>query len=174
MRKVLCIALALLLLFSFAACGGESDRIDLTEETFFYGMTTIQMYPEEYYGKVISYDCFTYRLTDVTGTEYVCGVRKCSAGYGCKCGKDSIIGFILDYDGVIPEPKNQSVDTPDKTWVHLEGSLASVETQTIDIYGYDGEQINYERVESVVFCRFKVTSLSLIEDYAGLAYYVTK
>ena len=174
MRKVLCIALALLLIFSLASCGGESDRIDLTEETFFYGMTTIQMYPEEYLGKTISFDCFTYRLVDVDGAEYLCGVRKCSAGYGCKCGKDSVIGFILDYDGEIPEPKNQSVDTPDKSWIHLEGTLASREIEEVRIYGYDGEQINYERVESVVFCRFKVTSLSLIEDYAELAYYVTK
>ena len=173
MKKVLIIALAALLLFSFASCGGGSDRLDLTEQTFFYGMTTIQMYPEEYFGKTISYDCFTYRLTDVDGVEYLCGVRKCSAGYGCKCGKDSIIGFILDYDGVIPEPKNQSADTPDKTWVHLEGTLASAETETIRIYGYDGDAVDYDRVESVVFCRFKVSALSGIEDYSALAYYVT-
>ena len=173
MKKLLTVALILLLLFSFASCGGEGERVDLTEQTFFYGMTTIQMYPEEYYGKVISFDCFTYRLTDVDGVEYLCGVRKCSAGYGCKCGKDSVIGFILEYDGSIPEPKNQSTDTPDKSWVHLEGTLASGEIETIRIYGYDGDEINYDRVESVVFCRFKVTTLTVIEDYAGLAYYVT-
>ena len=162
-----------MLLVSVAACGGEGDRIDLTEQTFFYAMTTIQMYPEEYFGKEISYDCYTYRLTDVDGREYICGVRKCSAGYGCKCGKDSVIGFILDYDGDIPEPKNQSVDTQEKSWIHLEGTLASAETETIRIYGYDGDEINYDRVESVVFCRFRVASLTLIEDYSNLNYYVT-
>ena len=173
MKKVLIIALAIMLLVSVAACGGEGDRIDLTEQTFFYAMTTIQMYPEEYFGKEISYDCYTYRLTDVDGREYICGVRKCSAGYGCKCGKDSVIGFILDYDGDIPEPKNQSVDTQEKSWIHLEGTLASAETETIRIYGYDGDVINYDRVESVVFCRFRVASLTLIEDYSNLNYYVT-
>ena len=174
MKKLLILALVVVFLFSFASCGGDSDRVDLTEQTFFYGMTTIQMYPEEYYGKTISYDCFTYRLTDVDGVDYLCGVRKCSAGYGCKCGKDSVIGFILDYDGAIPEPKNQSVDIPDKSWVHLEGTLASAATEEIKIYGYDGDSINYDRVESVVFCRFKVSSLTVIEDYSGLEYYVTK
>lgn len=174
MKKVLILAFALILLFSFASCGGESDRVDLTEQTFFYGMTTIQMYPEEYVGKTISYDCFTYLLTDVEGKEYICGVRKCSAGYGCKCGKDSVIGFILEYDGEIPEPKNQSVDTPDKSWVHLEGTLASGEIEEIKIYGYDGDAVNYDRVESVPFCRFQVSLLTVIEDYSGLEYYVTK
>ena len=173
MKKIFVLLLITVMALCFAACGG-SDRVDLTEDTFFYGMTTIQMYPEEYYGKVISYDCFTYRLTDVDGKEYMCGVRKCSAGYGCKCGKDSVIGFILEYDGAIPEPKNQSVDTADKTWVHLEGTLASSENTEIKIYGYDGDQINYDRVESVVFGRFKVSSLTVIEDYSGLSYYVTK
>ena len=172
MKKALFTISLCIMVICLAACGG-SDRYDLTEETFFYGMTTMQLYPEEYVGKAISFDCFTYRLTDVAGGDHLCGVRKCSAGDGCNCGEDTIIGFILDYDGVIPEPKNQSVDTPDKTWVHLEGTLASAETQTIDIYGYDGEQINYDRVESVVFCRFKVSALSRIEDYSALAYYVT-
>lgn len=173
MKKVLCIALVILLLFSLASCGGESDRIDLTEQTFFYGMTTIQMYPEEYLGKVIAFDCFTYRLVDVEGKEYLCGVRKCSAGYGCKCGKDSVIGFILDYEGTIPEPRNQSADTVEKTWIHLEGSLASEEIENIRIYGYDGDTVNYDRVELVPFCRFKVSSLTVIKDYSNLNYYVT-
>ena len=172
MRKALIVILLLSLLLTFAACNGN-DRIDLTEETFFYGMTTIQLYPEEYYGKTISYDCFTYRLTDVNGQDYLCGVRKCSAGYGCKCGKDTVIGFILEYDGVIPEPRNQSENTADKTWIHIEGTLAAAETMEIKIYAYDGDRIDYERQESVVFCRFTVGSLTLIEDYSGLAYYVT-
>ena len=172
MKKALIAVLISLLLFSLVACGG-SDRIDLTEKTFFYGMTTIQLYPEEYYGKTISFDCFTYRLTDVEGVDYLCGVRKCSAGYGCKCGKDSVIGFILEYDGEIPEPKNQSVDTPDKSWIHVEGTLASAETVEIKIYAYENDAIDYDKQESVVFCLFTVSSLTPIEDASGLAYYVT-
>ena len=172
MKKTLIAILILLLLLTFAACRG-TDRIDLTEKTFFYGMTTIQLYPEEYYGKTISFDCFTYRLIDVDGVNYMCGVRKCSAGYGCKCGKDSVIGFILEYDGEIPEPKNQSVDTPDKSWIHVEGTLASAETVEIKIYAYENDEINYNKQESVVFCLFTVSSLTPIEDASGLAYYVT-
>lgn len=172
MRKVTIALLILLSLFSFVACGGKSDRVDLTEQTFFYGMTTIQMYPEEYYGKTISYDCFTYRLTDVEGKEYICGVRKCSAGYGCKCGKDTVIGFILEYDGEIPEPRHQSDDSSDKAWIHVVGTLASAQTEEIRIYAYDGDRIDYERTETVPFCRFIVSELTVIEDASGLAYYV--
>ena len=174
MKKLIVILLLLCVCASLFACGGK-DKVDLTEDTFFYGMITIQMYPDEYIGKKISFDCFTYRLEDVEGNEYLCGVRKCSAGYGCKCGKDSVIGFILEYDGEIPEPKNQSVDTNDKTWIHVEGTLATAELTELEVFAYteDG-QIDTSWRDYVVFCTFSVSSLSLIEDYSGLAYYVTK
>ena len=116
MKKLLIVLLIAALCLCLVACGGE-DRYDLTEDTFFYGMTTMQFYPEQYVGKAISFDCFTYRLTDVAGKDYLCGVRKCSSGYGCNCGKDTIIGFILDYDGELPEPKNQSENSADKSWL---------------------------------------------------------
>ena len=172
MKKVFAIVLLLCLAVALVACSGEN--YNFTEETFFLGLNNIQMYPEKYIGKNISFDCFTYRLTDTAGKEYLCGVRKCSSGYGCTCGKDTIIGFILDYDGEIPEPRNQSEDTQDKTWVHLEGTLATAEKTEVKIYGYVGDQIDYNTVETVVFCTFAVSSLSVIEDYSGLAYYVTK
>jgi len=172
MKKAFIIILVMLLLFSLFACS-EGERVDLTEGTFFFGMTSIQLHPADYYGKHISFDCFTYRLTDVNGREYMCGVRKCSAGYGCKCGKDSVIGFILLYDGEIPEPKNQNVDTPDKSWIHVEGKLASAETTEIRLFAYDEDgQIDYQREDSVKFCTFAVESLTVIEDYSSLAYYV--
>ena len=174
MKKALLVLLLAALLFSLVGCGAP-DRYDLTEETFFYAMTTMQLYPEEYVGKEISFDCFSYLLTDVDGKGYLCGVRKCSVGYGCNCGKDTIIGFILDYDGVIPEPKNQSEDTPDKTWIHVEGSIASTEKEEISIYAYDSEgRIDPSKIETVVFYHFAVRDISLIEDSSGLAYYVTK
>lgn len=169
MKKVLIVLLLLCLLVSAFACGGK-EEINLTESTFFYGMLTITMYPDEYVNKKISFDCFTYRLTDTSGNDYMCGVRKCSSGYGCKCGKDTVIGFILEYDGEIPEPVNQSEDTPDKAWIHVEGELASAELTELEIYGYNGDQVTYEYV---VFCTFKVSSLTRIEDYSGLSYYVT-
>ena len=171
MKKALLIVLLLALLV-LPACGSKS--YDLTEETFFLVMKNMQYYPEQYVGKDVSYDCFTYRLTDVDGREYMCGVRKCSSGYGCNCGKDTIIGFILDYDGEIPEPRNQSEDSVDKTWVHLKGTLPNAEKREIRIYAYNGDAIDYDTIETVVFYDFRVSSLTLIEDYSGLAYYVTK
>jgi len=173
MRKILPALLLIALLFTVAACG-TPDRYDLTEKTFFYGMTVILDYPTEYTDKVISFDCFTYRLTDVNGKNYLCGVRKCSSEYGCNCGKDTVIGFILDYDGEIPEPKNQSDDTPDKSWIHVEGKLASTEKEAFRIYAYKGDEIDYSVTEPIAFYHFAVSTLTPIEDYSGLAYFVTK
>ena len=161
------------ILFTNSSCGG--NEYVLNEETFFLVMTNMQYYPEQYVDKPIEYDCFTYDLTDTDGNVYRCGVRKCSAGYGCKCGKDTVIGFILDYGGEIPEPKNQSEDTPDKTWVHIKGTVASAEKTKIKVYAYgeDGE-IDYSTVENIEFLSFKVEALTAISDYSGLNYYVTK
>ena len=173
MKKLVVVLLLLCLCLSLFACSGK-NRVELTEDTFFYGMLTIQMYPGEYVGKKISFDCYTYRLTDTDGNEYLCGVRKCSAGYGCKCGKDTVIGFILEYDGEIPEPINQSEDTPDKTWIHVEGTLATADVTELEIFAYkDDGQIDTSWREYVVFCTFAVSSLTRIEDYSGLSYYVT-
>ena len=179
MKKAVLILLAVALLVCATACANDGP-VDMTEKTFFYTMTTIQAYPDQYLDRSISYDCFTYRLTDVAGKEYLCGVRKCSSGYGCNCGKDTIIGFILDYDGAIPEPKNQSEDTVDKRWIHLTGKLKSADGETIELQSYkldpqSGEYVADEgKTEKVVFYRLTVESLSEIEDYSGLAYYVTK
>ena len=174
MKKAFLILLMCVMVFLFVGCGG-TERYDLTEDTFFYGMTTMQLYPEEYVGKAISFDCFTYRLADIAGVEHICGVRKCSSGYGCNCGKDTIIGFILDYDGAIPEPKNQSEDTSDKRWIHVEGTIASAEKEEIRIYAYDAAgNVDPNTVETVVFYHFAVSSLSEIEDGSQLAYYVSK
>ena len=172
MKRALLCLLCLCLSFALCACGSP-DRYDLTESTFFYTMKVIQMNPSDYVGKTISFDCFTYLLTDVEGNEYLCGVRKCSSDIGCKCGRDTIIGFILDYDGKIPAPKNQSEDTPDKTWIHIEGTLPNADKEEFSIYAYNGDEIDYGTLEPVAFNHFTVTSLALIEDYSGLKYYVT-
>ena len=174
MRKLVGILIILVLTLTCCACA-KNDRYDLTESNFFYGMTVIQSYPSEYVGKDISFDCFTYRLTDVNGVSHLCGVRKCSSGYGCNCGKDTIIGFLLDYDGEIPEPKNQSEDTADKSWIHVEGTLPNANKEEIKIYAYTpDDRIDYDTIETIVFYHFKVSSLRIIEDYSGLQYYVTK
>lgn len=170
-KRLLALAAALLLLLP--GCGGPKDYT-LDEETFFLVMTNMQYYPEQYLGSKLEFDCFTYELVDVDGSSYLCGVRKCSAGYGCTCGNDTIIGFVLDSDGALPAPKNQSDDSNDKTWVHLTGGLRDAEKETVTIHAYlpDGT-VDPDRTEEIQFLVFEVESCELIEDYSGLNYYVT-
>ena len=115
----------------FFLVGCQNDNYVIKESNFFLVMTNILYYPEEYVGKDLTLDCFTYNVTDINNTTYICGVRKCTAGYGCRCGKDSVIGFILNYEGDIPDPKNQYDDTNDKSWIHLVGRLSSKDKTTI-------------------------------------------
>ncbi len=173
-RKIACLLLALACLT--AACAGcGSQSYILNEDTFFLVMTNMQYYPEQYVGKHIEYDCFVYHLTDVDGAVYVCGVRKCSSGYGCQCGNDTVIGFVLDYDGAIPDPVNQSEDSPDKAWIHASGTIPSSQKTDIRIYAYTAEgEIDYDTVETISFLTFAADSIQTIEDYSGLQWYVTK
>ncbi len=174
MRKILKNLLLFLAVSTvFASCGKTEEHI-LTEKSFFLVMTNIQLFPHKYVGEQYELDCFTYKITDTSGKEYYCGVRKCSSGYGCTCGKDTIIGFILDYDGEIPEPKNQSEDSNDKTWVHLCGSLETDAYTDVTVYAYNGEEPDYAATETIRFLTFRVETLTEITDYSGLNYYVTK
>ncbi len=173
--KTICSLLCAVFAFNFAACSDNKDEYVLTENTFFMVMTNALIYPEEYVGKNFELDCFIYDLEDTSGNVYRLGVRKCSSGYGCNCGKDTIIGFILDYDGVLPKPKNQSEDTPDKAWVHLKGRIISTEKTVIEIYGYNADgELDKSIKETVSFLTYAPDSVTEIADYSGLNYYVTK
>ncbi len=158
-------------LLPLSGCGAEN--YDLNEATFFRVMSNMLYYPEQYLGKSISLDCFVYEIDDVqTGEHFTCGVRKCSSGYGCTCGNDTIIGFILDYDGNIPAAKNQSEDTSDKAWIHISGGLVDAEKSYVNVYSYqNGEKT--DKIEQIYFYRFAVSSLEEI-DGSSLNYYVTK
>ena len=169
MKKGLVLLIPSLLLLT--SC---QNNCNITESTFFLVMTNIQYYPEEYLNKDISLDCFTYTVKDVNNKEYLCGVRKCTAGFGCKCGKDTVIGFILNYDGNIPAPKNQYEDTNDKAWIHISGKLASQEKTAIEINSYDASGNIADQTEIVEFLSFDVASLETISDYSNLAYFVSK
>ena len=153
--------------FLLTGCG-EAKNYVLNESTFFLVMTNIQYYPEEYLNKDITFDCFTYELSSTTGETYLCAVRKCSSGFGCKCGKDTIIGFIVSQDLGLPEPKNQYENTNDKSWIHVTGQIESVEKTEFNIYGADSS------VEQVAFLSFRIDEFSLIDDYSNLHYYVEK
>ena len=147
---------------------GCSKNYDMNESTFFLVMTNIQYYPEEYIGKDISFDSFTYKLTSTQGDDYLCVVRKCSSGFGCKCGKDTIIGFIVDNDLGLPEPKNQYDDTNEKAWVHIVGQIKSTEKTEFEIYNANNEP------EPVQFLNLEIRDFSIIDDYSNLHYYVDK
>lgn len=163
-----------LLIPSLFALVGCENNCNITESTFFLVMTNIQYYPEEYVDKEITLDCFTYNVKDVNNKEYLCGVRKCTAGFGCKCGKDTVIGFILNYEGNIPSPKNQYEDTNDKSWIHITGKLTSIEKTPIEINSYDSEGNILDQTEVVEFLSFDISSLETITDYTNLAYFVSK
>ena len=98
----------------------------------------------------------------------MCVVRKCSSGYGCKCGKDRVIGFVVDKNIGLPAPKNQYEDTNDKSWIHVTGQLESTNLTIFNIYGNDNVE------EEVSFLSFRIDDFSLIEDYSKLNYYVEK
>ena len=173
--KIVVAVLLLVLCFIFASCGPK-DYV-LNESIFFRVMTNVQYYPEQYLDSTIEFDCFTYDLVDVNGTTYRCGVRKCSAGYGCTCGNDTIIGFVLEngeYSEAFPEPRNQSEDSNEKTWVHLKGKLKSADKLTITLpstaQGADGSAVP----DQIQMLTFVVEICELIEDYSNLNYYVSK
>lgn len=154
------------------ACS-NTDSYHLTESTFFRVMSNMLYYPTQYLGKDISLDCFVYEIEDAeTGEKYVCGVRKCSSGYGCTCGNDTIIGFILEYDGKIPAARNQSEDTSDKAWIHIEGQLVDAEKKYVSVHSYANGKPT-ETLEKIYFYCFAVNTLTEI-DGSNLQYYVTK
>lgn len=174
MKKYKLIALFAMLFILFSSCGNNSGYL-LGEDNFFLVMTNMQYYPQQYVGKDIDFDCFTYDLADIDGKTYRCGVRKCSSGYGCQCGKDTVIGFLLDYDGEIPVPKNQSEDTVEKSWIHVKGTVKSSEKTKIKVYALDADgNEDRDTIEYIEFLTFKVEELDIIEDYTNLKYYVTK
>ena len=171
--KVVCVILAALALV-LPACGAKTDY-KLNEKNFFLVMTNMWYFPAQYLDCDIECDAFTYRITDVGGESYLCGVRKCSAGYGCTCGADTVIGFILNYDGEIPEPRNQSEDTGDKSWIHIKGRLTSDVFTEIEINAYDADGNVIEGSSEIIkMLEFDVEELTVIEDWSGLNYYVTK
>lgn len=168
-------ALSVLIVVLVSGCG-KSEYI-LTEKTFYKTLTTVLYYPEQYLDKYLEFDCFTYDLNDAGGVTYRSGVRKSTAEYGCVCGNDTIIGFILEYDGDIPDPVNQSSNeqNDERTWIHIRGKLKSAQKTDVSLYAYDADGNKTDTVEAPVsFLVFVVETLELVEDYSNLAFYVQK
>ncbi len=172
MKKVLvCMMIGLCL--CLGACA-KRQGYALDEKTFFLVMTNVQFYPDRYVGEDFEFDAFVYDLVDVDGNRHVTVARKCSAGYGCTCGKDTIIGFAVANDIELPPARNQSENNNDKTWLHIKGRIPSQDKQEIKIYAYSNGQTDYNTVETISFPTFVIEEFSVIEDYSHLSYYVTK
>ena len=169
MRMVKQLLTLLSLPFLLSGCAADGN---IKENRFFLTMYNIQLYPEEYINKQITLDCFTYDIEDINGKITTTGVRKCPSAYGCKCGKDSVIGFILNYDGEIPAARNQAEDSVEKTWIHISGKLASQEKTTLELPSTDAD--GNPITDTIQFLTLNVDSLNLIEDYQNLNWYVTK
>lgn len=178
--KLIFMSLLLSLFLLFASCGADVDEqgrkvYRLNESTYFKVMNNMLMFPEQYDGCAIELDFFLYEIEDIHGDKTLCGVRHCSSGYGCNCGKDTVIGFILRYDGTLPEPKNQSTPDNDKAWIHAKGELSSMQKTLLEIYAYDAEgNIDKTKTEQIYFYEFIVEEYSVIEDASNLHYYVSK
>lgn len=181
MKKILHrIAVAVLLIctlcacFALPACGKEGEkRYSLSEATFYKVMYNMVYFPDQYLGATIDLDCFVYEIEDAkTGELFVCGVRKCPSNVGCKCGNDSVLGFLLSYGGTIPAARNQTANDSDKTWIHIAGSLAGTDLTGVNVYTYDAEGNKTDSVEKIYFCTMNVSELTEI-DGSGLNYYVS-
>ena len=172
MKKVLILVILSVVLL-MTACGSQSGYV-LDEKTFFLVMTNVQYYPDQYLGKDFQFDAFVYDLEDVDGVVHRTVVRKCSAGYGCTCGKDTVIGFVIKYDGTLPDPRNQGEDSNDKTWLHCVGQVDSGTKQAVRIYAYSDGAIDYNTIETIEFPVFRLSEYTAIQDYSNLHYYVTK
>lgn len=156
---------------AFAGC--SSGGYSLDEAHYFLTMQNMLYFPENYVGDSFEYDCFVYEIEDaISGETYICGVRKCPANFGCKCGNDSILGFMLVYDGDIPAARNQSENSNDKTWIHVTGIMTNADMTAVNIYSLDAEGNPTEMIEKIFFCKLNVETLEEI-DGIGLNYYVS-
>lgn len=173
--KFMCLALVFAAVVSVLCACGKTEWI-LTEENFFFTLNNVQMFPERYLNNVFELNCYTYLITDTEGNTYLCGVRHCSSGYGCTCGNDTIIGFLLDYDGEIPEPVNQSdKNSVEKTWIHIRGTIETAERVQIKVYAYtDGVADPSKPTETISIPTLSVSSLTVLseEEYKDLKPYV--
>ncbi len=176
LKKIALAVCFLCALGAFSACGdgnSEPKHYTLTETTYFAVLKNMLYFPEGYLDSTLDLDCFIYEVEDVeTGVVYPCGVRKCPANFGCKCGNDSILGFLLRYDGEIPAARNQTTNDSDKTWIHLSGTLENAELTAITVYSYGADGNPTGKTEKIYFCSLQVDSLTEI-DGSGLKYYVS-
>lgn len=179
-KSTLAACVALVLMLSITGCSNSNSPKDyvLTEDTFFLMLTNLNYYPETYLNHDLEFDAFTYNIKDIEGNDHLAIVRKCSSGFGCKCGRDTIIGFLVNPENSnisFPEPKNQSEDTNDKAWVHVKGTMPSADKTTITINSYNADgSINPDKTEELQMLTLNVSECTPIEDSSGLAYYVTK
>ncbi len=144
MKKIICIILCASMLFTFASCGGKDSVLEkarkekettvetldkvfsVREHTFVATVDNMyretQYYIDEY--SYIKYVGFVLEQKDPKD-ESVSYPWVCRYGPGC-CGSGTTPGFVVVYDGKLPE---------DKTWVEVTGKL-KIAKEGDPIYNY--------------------------------------
>lgn len=157
MKKILCVALALLMLLSFAACGSKkadsgtpssasasiTPDVVIKEANYVTYINDIYNNPDNYIGKIVQIDgMYTYEdYTSNGGNKYHYVYRQ---GPGC-CGNDgSMCGVEFSTaDGVYPDytPKSGD-DNAAHPWIKVTGTLKQY---------YEGEAGPFYTLENAVF-----------------------
>ena len=137
MKKIISLALVLLMLFSFAACGGKKSEETATtqaqavkadivfkEATYVTLINDVYNNPDNYLGKVVQIDgMFTSENYSASGGKTYYYVYR--QGPGC-CGNDgSMCGFeFTTADGQYPDYTPQSGDDNSAhPWIKVVGTL---------------------------------------------------
>lgn len=138
MKKVLCVVLSLVTLFSFSACGksGSSKTtttaaaqltpdVVLKESTYVTFINDIYTNSDKYLGKVIQIDgMFTYEdFTSNGGKKYYYVYRQgpgCCGNDGSMCGFEFTAANTADYPAYTPKSTDKFADHP---WIRVTGKL---------------------------------------------------
>lgn len=144
MKKILCVLMTAVMLFSFASCSGKESVVDrarkskettvetlenvftVRENTFVATVDNMYRETEHYINEYsyIKYVGFVLSQADPTD-EKVSYDWVCRYGPGC-CGSGTTPGFVVVYDGELPA---------DKTWVEVTGHL-KIAKEGEPIYDY--------------------------------------
>ena len=144
MKKIICLFLSAVMLVSFSSCSGKQGVIDrarkekettvetlekvftVRENTFVASVDNMYRETDYYIGEYnyVKYVGFVLHQEDPSDKS-ISYPWVCRYGPGC-CGSGTTPGFVVVYDGDLPE---------DKTWVEVTGKL-KIAKEGDEIYSY--------------------------------------